>query len=99
MSSQLAVLLLYIYQPTETMQTMHRSESPKGRHLILTEIISEGRQSDSQAQLLTIFWDALVALKFTVHMGNGGLPLGLSWERIPLQCGRPGFHPCFGKIP
>ena len=82
-SSQLAVLLLYIYQPTETMQTMHRSESPKGRHLILTEIISEGRQSDSQAQLLTIFWDALVALKFTVHMGNGGASLGAQLGKNP----------------
>ena len=28
-----------------------------------------------------------------------GLPLWLSWQRIRLQCGRPGFDPCVGKIP
>ena len=27
-----------------------------------------------------------------------GLPLCLSWKRICLQCGRPGFHPWVGKI-
>ena len=29
----------------------------------------------------------------------GGLPLWLSWWRICLQCGRPGFDPWVGKIP
>ena len=28
-----------------------------------------------------------------------GLPLWLSWSRIRLQCGRPGFDPWIGKIP
>ena len=28
-----------------------------------------------------------------------GPPLWLSWLRIHLQCGRPGFHPYVGKIP
>ena len=28
-----------------------------------------------------------------------GLPLWLSWLRIHLQCGRPGFDPSVGKIP
>ena len=28
-----------------------------------------------------------------------GLPLWLSWKRIYLQCGRPGFNPWAGKIP
>ena len=28
-----------------------------------------------------------------------GLPLCLSWYRIHLQCGRPGFYPWVGKIP
>ena len=28
-----------------------------------------------------------------------GLPVWLNWERICLQCMRPGFHPCVGKIP
>ena len=27
-----------------------------------------------------------------------GLPLWLSWYRFCLQCGRPGFDPCVGKI-
>ena len=27
------------------------------------------------------------------------LPLWLSWQRIHLQCGRPGFDPWVGKIP
>ena len=30
---------------------------------------------------------------------NNALPLWLSWERICLQCGRPGFDPWVGKIP
>ena len=29
----------------------------------------------------------------------GLLPLWLSWSRIRLQCGRPGFNPWVGKIP
>ena len=28
-----------------------------------------------------------------------GLPLWLRWERICVQCGRPGFDPWVGKIP
>ena len=28
-----------------------------------------------------------------------GLPLWLGWQRIRLQCGRPGFDPWIGKIP
>ena len=28
-----------------------------------------------------------------------GLPWWLSWQRIRLQCGRPGFDPWVGKIP
>ena len=30
---------------------------------------------------------------------NVGLPWWLSWERLHLQCGRPGFNPWIGKIP
>ena len=33
------------------------------------------------------------------HSSNLGLPLWLSWWRIGLQCGRPGFDPWVGKIP
>ena len=32
-------------------------------------------------------------------MVTSGLPLWLSWYRIRLQCGRPGFDPWVGKIP
>ena len=30
---------------------------------------------------------------------SSGLPWWLSWKRICLQCGRPGFKPWVGKIP
>ena len=33
------------------------------------------------------------------HSSILGLPLWFSWERIRLQCGRPGFDPWVGKIP
>ena len=33
------------------------------------------------------------------HSSILGLPLWLSWERIRLQCGRPGFNRWVGKIP
>ncbi|KAB0372341.1 hypothetical protein FD755_016133 [Muntiacus reevesi] len=35
----------------------------------------------------------------STHSSVLGLPWWLSWERICLQCGRPGFNPWFGKIP
>ena len=33
------------------------------------------------------------------HSSILGLPLWLSWYRIHLQCGRPGFDPWVGNIP
>jgi len=33
------------------------------------------------------------------HSSILGLLLWLSWQRIHLQCGRPGFDPWVGKIP
>ena len=33
------------------------------------------------------------------HSSILGLPWWLSWKRICLQCGRPGFDPWVGKIP
>ena len=33
------------------------------------------------------------------HLLVQGLPLWLSWQRILLQCKRPGFNPWVGKIP
>ena len=35
---------------------------------------------------------------FTQHLSLSGIPLWLSWERICLQCRRPGFYPWVGKI-
>ena len=37
-------------------------------------------------------------LQIQIHILTG-LPLWLSWKRICLQCGRPGFNPWVGKIP
>ena len=34
-----------------------------------------------------------------VHGFCGRLPLWLNWQRIRLQCGRPGFDPWVGKTP
>ena len=34
-----------------------------------------------------------------IHSSTPGLPLWLSWYRICLQCGRPGFDPWVEKIP
>ena len=36
---------------------------------------------------------------FVLHSIDTVLPLWLSWYRICLQCGRPGFTPWVGKIP
>ena len=33
------------------------------------------------------------------HSSILGLPWWLSWQRICLQCRRPGFYPWIGKIP
>ena len=33
------------------------------------------------------------------HSSIPGLPLWLSWSRICLQCGRPGFDPWVGEDP
>ena len=37
--------------------------------------------------------------RLATHSSILGFPLWLSWERICLQCRRPGFHPWVGKIP
>ena len=39
-------------------------------------------------------------LSFMEHdLSWNGFPLGLNWQRIHLQCWRPGFDPWVGKIP
>ena len=40
----------------------------------------------------------LEQIPFT-HFSILGLPWWLSWQRIHLQCRRPGFNPCVGEIP
>ena len=36
---------------------------------------------------------------YIAYIGHMGLPWWLSWQRICLQCKRPGFNPCVKKIP
>ena len=45
---------------------------------------------------LLVFWQCLGTVVVPLVVG---LPLWLSWWRIHLWCGRPGFEPWFGKIP
>ena len=44
-------------------------------------------------------WEDLLEKESTTHSSILGLSLWLSWQRIRLQCGRPGFDPWVGKIP
>ena len=46
--------------------------------------------------LIFFLMKMLIFFLITFYMG---LPLWLSWWRICLQCGRPGFDPWVGKIP
>ena len=43
-------------------------------------------------------WEDPLEKGQATHSSVLGLPLWLSWERIHLQCGRPGFDPWVGKI-
>ena len=43
----------------------------------------------------SVFWPG----EFHGLYSSWGLPLWLSWLRIRLQCGRPGFNPWVGKMP
>ena len=42
---------------------------------------------------------SIIYLYLIVHKLKGGLPRWLRWQRIHLQCGRPGFNLWIGKIP
>ena len=44
------------------------------------------------------WWFFFSSLLISTHPLNG-LPCWLRWQRICLQCRRPGFHPRVGKIP
>ena len=44
-------------------------------------------------------WEDLLEKRQATHFSILGLPWWLSWLRICLQCGRPGFDPWVGKIP
>ena len=43
-------------------------------------------------------WEDLLEKGYATHSSILGLPLWLSWQRICLQRGRPGFNPWVGKI-
>ena len=55
------------------------------------------------AKILYMDWKShpqlILICSWCFHVEFCGLPLCLSWYRIHLQCGRPGFHPWAGKIP
>ena len=53
----------------------------------------------NQVKLFTIQQWVVEYLSLASNYSQPGLPWCLSWERILLQCGRPGFDPWFGKIP
>ena len=55
----------------------------------------DAKQSYMNEQLHFIW---IVKLENLIWISASGLPLWLSWERIRLQCGRPGFNPWVGKI-
>ena len=44
-------------------------------------------------------WEDPLEKRGATHSSILGLPLWLSWKRILLQCGRPGFDPWVEKIP
>ena len=44
-------------------------------------------------------WEDPLEKARATHSSILGLPWCLSWYKICLQCGRPGFSPCVGKIP
>jgi len=60
-----------------------------------------GEQKIWLVYLLSHVQSAILSSLEKPHCGfmDIGLPLCLSWERIRLQCGRPGLHPWVGKIP
>ena len=55
-----------------------------------------GRLQSMGSQRVEHDWATSHAYVHTLYVG---LPLWLSWWRIHLQCGRPGFDPWVGKIP
>ena len=57
-----------------------------------------GPSDDGILQARILQCVAISYLRATSRPRNKGLPLWLSWERISLQCGRPGFDPWVGKI-
>ena len=44
-------------------------------------------------------WEDPLEKGYSTHSSILGLPWWLSWSRIRLQCGIPGFNPWVGKIP
>ena len=44
-------------------------------------------------------WEDPLEKGQSTHFSILGLPSWISWKRIHLQCGRPGFNPWVGRIP
>ena len=44
-------------------------------------------------------WEDPLEKGRATHSSILGLPWWFRWQRIRLQCGKPGFDPCVGKLP
>ena len=62
---------------------------------------SVGKESACMQETLVQFlgWEDPLEMGQATHSSIFGFPLWLSWQRIHLQCRRPGFDPWVGKIP
>ena len=52
-----------------------------------------------ETRVQSLDWEDRFEKGMATHSSILGLPLQLSWQRIRLQCRRPGFDPWVGKIP
>ena len=58
--------------------------------------VTRKRDLSNEVPIL-VEWVGILKKKMWIH--NWGLPQWLRWQRICLQCRRPGFGPWVGKIP
>ena len=62
--------------------------------------LEKGRKAGGKGRKKDCSWSFIcVTEKLDSFNWYVGLPLGPSWLRIRLQCGRPGFDPWVGRIP
>ena len=47
----------------------------------------------------SLSWEKPLEKEVATHSSILGIPWCLTWQRICLQCGKPGFDPWVGKIP